>query len=65
MIKILKTNKILIFIKNAVSNSMIKGATITKVKAIATLAKAIFDLNENSVFRRGCVLKPLMQLHLT
>ena len=36
---------------------MINGATITKVKAIATLAKAIFDLNEYSVFRRGCVFK--------
>lgn len=51
------TNKILIFIKNAVSNSMTNGAIIAKVKAIATAAKATFDLNEYSVFRRGCVFK--------
>ena len=62
-IKIFKNNEILIFIKNAVSNIMINGAR--KVKAIATAAKATFDLNEYSVFRRGCVLKPLKQLHLT
>lgn len=36
---------------------MTNGAIIAKVKAIATAAKATFDLNEYSVFRRGCVFK--------